>query len=143
MQRIAAYVLIVCGCAALATLTCRAARPPRSAPVKSPQQLRAALSQDNPPQVRAAAAAAFAADPETALRDPQTMSALLAALEDPDPLVRGRAGAAVATILNADFYYRADDPPERRQQAIEKIRTHWEAWIRITGGGTPATNPQQ
>ena len=141
MGRLGAYLLIVCGCAAIATLTCRAVRQERPAPAKPPEQLRAELSQEHPPQVRAAAAAALAAEPETASRDPDTMTALLAALEDPDPVVRGRAGAAVATILNADFYYRAEDPPERRRAAIEKIRTHWEAWIRITGGGAPAPRP--
>ncbi len=61
-------------------------------------------------------------------RDTQSMPELLRAMEDADPQVRARAGVAVQKILHADFFFRADDPPEKRREALKRIREHWEAW---------------
>ena len=65
-----------------------------------------------------------------AMRDEQSMPLLLEAMEDPDPLVRGRSGVAVQKIMKADYYFRANDPPERRRQALAKIRIAWEGYVR-------------
>jgi hypothetical protein len=56
------------------------------------------------------------------------MAELLGAMGDADPRVRARAGVAVQKILHADFFFRADDPPEKRRAAIARIRAHWESW---------------
>ncbi len=54
------------------------------------------------------------------------MPALLDALEHESALVRGAAGAAVKRLLSVDLGYRHDDPPERRRQAVERIRKYWD-----------------
>lgn len=64
--------------------------------------------------------------------DYDSMDDLLIALEDESPLVRGRAGAAVQKMLGVDFYFRANDPLERRAAAIEKLR---EAWHQMQSSG--------
>ena len=92
---------------------------------KTPEEARAELAKsDAPPESRAEAAAQLGA-----MRDRQSMPQLIAALEDDDLNVRARANAAVIQILGADFFFRADDPPERRRQAVERIKKHWNAWL--------------
>jgi HEAT repeat protein len=68
---------------------------------------------------------AAAADGLGVLRDEASMGDLLTALEDPDPLVRGRAGVAIQRILGADYFFRAEDPVERRRECIENIKSDW------------------
>ena len=75
------------------------------------------------PEVRAAAA-----DQLGHLRDFDAMPLLLAAMDDEDVEVRGRAGTAVGKILGVDFYFRADDPPTERRQAKARMTQLWEAW---------------
>jgi len=58
------------------------------------------------------------------------MPLLLAAMEDPDPLIRGRAGVAVQKIMKADYYFRAEDPPRRRAQVLAEIKRVWEGYLR-------------
>ena len=53
------------------------------------------------------------------------MPALLDALEDDSPLVRGRAGAAVEKMLGADFGFRYNDPPEQRAKIVDTLRQEW------------------
>ncbi len=93
---------------------------PRS---KSTDELRRELVEGDSAAVRAAAA-----DGLGTRRDVESMPALLDAMEDADALVRGRAGAAVQKILGADFFFRADDPPDKRADTLARIRAHWEAW---------------
>jgi len=90
---------------------------------RPPPELRIELQESNSPVKRAQAAARLGA-----IRDLESMPVLLDALEDPSPVVRGRAGASIVAILHADFYFRANDPPEKRRKAIKKIRDHWQAW---------------
>ena len=56
----------------------------------------------------------------------RTMSMLLDALSDKDPLVRQGAYLAVRNLLSKGFDYRATDPPEKRAEAINKMRDLWE-----------------
>ncbi|NQT38986.1 MAG: hypothetical protein HQ581_15925 [Planctomycetes bacterium] len=55
-------------------------------------------------------------------RDHRSLPTVIELLEHPDPTVRGRAGSAVRKILGADFGFRANDPIEKRQEIIAKIR---------------------
>ena len=56
----------------------------------------------------------------------EAMPQLVAALEDPDPRVRGQAGSAIRKILGVDFGFRAKDPD--RQKAVAKIRAMWPSF---------------
>lgn len=60
------------------------------------------------------------------LRDKKSVPVLLQAMEDPDPVIRGKAAVAVGKIMKADFYFRAEDPPKRRAEILQLIRTEWE-----------------
>jgi len=52
-----------------------------------------------------------------------SLPALVTALDDPDQGVREQAGSAVLQLFsNRDVGYRADDPPEVRAQAVQRIR---------------------
>jgi hypothetical protein len=53
------------------------------------------------------------------------METFLAAMDDPDPIVRRRAGEAAKRFACADVRFRAEDPPEKRQAAIQTLRDLW------------------
>ena len=57
------------------------------------------------------------------------METLIAALDDPDRMVRVRASAAIERILGRRYEVYLDDPPgsERRRQAVEYVRQIWAA----------------
>ena len=97
---------------------------------KSPAEWRQQLRSGRTPELRAAAAAALGA-----IRDVQSMPDLLTAMEDPNEKLRARAGVAVQKILRADFYFRAGDPPQKRQQTLQRIKAHWEAWQQKSSEG--------
>jgi len=60
-------------------------------------------------------------------RDWNSVDTLIHQLQDPVPLVRGRAAAALRHILGTDFYFRAADPESSRTAAIDGIRRYWES----------------
>lgn len=70
-----------------------------------------------PPKIRAAAARSLGR-----LKAFRAMPSLIDTLEDPSVLVRGRAYAAFRQIIGVGFRFRAADPPERRREAIARIR---------------------
>lgn len=82
------------------------------------------LQQDASPRVRAEAAAALGVVGQI-----ESMPELLTAMEDPDPLVRARAGAAVRRIMGANFYFRAEADPAERRRVIEVIRKEYERYL--------------
>jgi HEAT repeat protein len=84
-------------------------------------QLRQVLKQASNPDVRAAAAQGLGD-----VQDFQSVPELLRLCEDPSPLVRGRAGAAVTNIIGMDFFFKADDPPEKRKAVIESMRRAYD-----------------
>jgi HEAT repeat protein len=84
------------------------------------QHLRRVLVESKTPEVRAACIQGLATH-----WDYDGMPALLDALEDESPLVRGRAGAAVEKMLGADFGFRFDDPPEKRAKSVNTLRQEW------------------
>ena len=55
-------------------------------------------------------------------RDYQSIPRLFELMEHEDPRVRGKAGAAVAEIMGADYGFAADDPPERRRVVLQRMR---------------------
>lgn len=75
---------------------------------------------DELPEVRAAAAERLG---EMRLWD--AGPAIIEAMEDPSALLRARAGVALRRIMVVDFGYRASDPPNRRREAIQRIRQWW------------------
>jgi HEAT repeat protein len=84
-------------------------------------QLRQVLKEARHPDVRAAAAQGLGD-----VQDFQSVPELLRLCDDPAPLVRGRAGAAVTSIIGMDFFFKAEDPPDQRKAAIESMRRAYE-----------------
>ena len=78
-----------------------------------------------PEKVRAAAAKALGR-----LRVFEAAPALINALADRSQLVRARACAAFRQLAGADFGFRAGDPPQRRREAISKIRDFYPVLVR-------------
>ena len=101
-------------------------------------QLRLMLKQGNTPQERARGAAGLGERKHT-----PSIPLLLAAMEDEDPLLRGQAAVAVEKILGADYFFEPLDPPERRQQALQKYKALWEAWKEKTGYNQELVYPNQ
>jgi hypothetical protein len=56
----------------------------------------------------------------------QSLPRLFALMEHPDPRVRGKAGAAAREIMGADYYFRANDPPEDRARVLARIRAIYQ-----------------
>ena len=71
-----------------------------------------------PREVRATAARSLGR-----LHSWEAMPQLVAALDDPNPHVRGQAGAAIRKILGVDFHFRAD--AANRREIAAKIRKMW------------------
>jgi len=85
------------------------------------EHLRRVLQKSKLPQVRAAAIQGLGAQ-----HDYESVEALLDALEDESPLVRGRAGIAMKTLLGVDFRFRAAASPEERAVKVQLIRKAWD-----------------
>ena len=134
-------MIIGLGCLAVSSTVYFYCRPAVVGPEKSPpqstaEQLREILSgrpakssgaSSQPPDgvARGRAAAKLGA-----MRDEDSMPCLLTAMEDEDPVIRGRAGAAVQKIMKADYYFRAEDPPKRRAEVLAEIKRVWEGYLR-------------
>lgn len=80
-------------------------------------QMRRVLAESNSPHVRAAVSQGLGA-----AGDWESVPNLIALLSDPSELVRGRAGNAIVELLGADYFFRADDPLDKRNAAIRAIR---------------------
>ena len=80
-------------------------------------QLRRVLAESEEPAVRAAAIDGLSRN-----RDWQSMPQFIDLMEDPDPRVRGSAGAAVQKMLKANVYFRSNDPPDERARRIAYIK---------------------
>ncbi len=57
------------------------------------------------------------------------MEALLDAMENESPAVRGSAGMAVRQILGVDYGFRANDSPSKRQAVVARLRRDWKAQL--------------
>ena len=91
-------------------------------PAEQVRSLAAAVRMDPSPEVRAAAATALGH--ARALDEMQT---LFKALEDPDPMVRARASAAVARITGRRYETYVNGTPEQRSAAVAAIKQMWAA----------------
>ena len=83
--------------------------------------LRKVVAESSSPRAKAAAIQALGA-----FNDFESMPVMLAAMDDADPLVRGRAGVATATIIGADYLFRAEDPLPKRKAIISYVRKSYE-----------------
>lgn len=81
------------------------------------QLLQQVLVESQTPEVKAAAIEAIGE-----LKHWESMPKLLDALDDPSPLVRGRAAAIATSMLGIDFGFRAGDPPDKRALAIKGMK---------------------
>ena len=79
-------------------------------------------TEDSSPDVRAAAVSTL-----DRMRAFTEMDALLAAMDDPDVVVRRRAYAAARRIACTEVLFKASDPPEKRRAALAKLRSVWQA----------------
>jgi HEAT repeat protein len=86
--------------------------------------VRKVAAESKTPSVRAAAF-----QPLGLCRDLDSAPMLLAACEDPDPLVRGRAGAALVPILSQNFHFKAEDPLPVRKVKIRNMRKSYEGLL--------------
>jgi hypothetical protein len=59
------------------------------------------------------------------MRAYKEMETLMEALGDEEAAVRRRAHAAISRITGVRFKFRADDPKEDRDEAIETMRELW------------------
>ncbi|MHC4181242.1 MAG: HEAT repeat domain-containing protein, partial [Planctomycetota bacterium] len=110
-------LIIAAGVASAAWLGYAYLLPEWTPKPESATELRDCLNKEGSWQARAEAAAKLGE-----MGDEESMPALLRAMEDPNPAVRGRAAAAVRKIMKADYFFRANDPPERRKQVIAIIK---------------------
>jgi len=97
-----------------ATAYARAAGP-KEAPL-----LAEVAGTDESPTVRATAVTALGH-----IRAHTEMETLLTAMNDDDLIVRRRAAEAVADILGRRYLYNANDPPAKRRESIDVIRSLW------------------
>jgi len=87
-----------------------------------PEVVAAAARKDPSPVVRAAAVSILGQ-----VRAVNEMETLIAALDDPDRMVRVRASASIERILGRRYEVYVDDPPgsDRRRKAVEYVRKVW------------------
>ncbi len=109
--------------------------PDHSRNQESAEHLRNVLTTEDSREARAAAAALLGE-----MRDEQSMPELLQAMEDPDPLIRGRAAAAVRKIMGADYYFRAEGSPARRKEVLAIIKRDWEGYLKYKTGPAAASS---
>jgi hypothetical protein len=56
----------------------------------------------------------------------QSLPRLFQLMEHSDPRIRGKAGAAASGLMGADYYFRADDSPEKREEILARMRVIYE-----------------
>ena len=84
-------------------------------------ELRRVLKQAQTPQLKVAAVQGLArAD------DIESAPHIFDLLEDPDPQVRGQAGAALTAMLGEDYFFAAEDPPQKRRAIAASMRKRFD-----------------
>jgi hypothetical protein len=101
----------------------RKARPQVRKTIESVQQQIAKVEKPKDTQVRLVAPLMQAA---VSSGDWQSIPRLFDLMEHPDPRIRGRAGAAAQELLGADYYWRANDPPDKRKRLLNLMRDQYE-----------------
>lgn len=94
----------------------------RAAEDRRPEVVAAAARMDPSPVVRATAVSVLGQ-----VRAVNEMETLIAALDDPDRMVRVRASASIERIIGRRYEVYLDDPPgsNRRREAVENVRKIW------------------
>ncbi len=87
---------------------------------ESTEHLQRVMIKSNSPAVRATAIQGLARQ-----WDYDSMDAIIDALDDDNPLIRGRAGRAAERMLGLRFDFRYDAPVEERKVKIKLIRAAW------------------
>lgn len=85
-------------------------------------RLRQVYQQSSDPAVRATVMQSMGR-----LYDYDSMDSLLEAMDDPSPLVRARANAAVVRMIGLDGHFDANGPIEDRRRIIGFYRLQWES----------------
>lgn len=88
-------------------------------PQTDPKVLTVPLRTDPDAKVRRGAARGL-----LKLQKPDTLEELVAALEDPDPAVRGYANAAIHGMIVKFFPFDPQKPPSSQRQTIERIKNY-------------------
>ncbi len=84
-------------------------------------ELRRVLKESPTPEVKVAAVQGLArAD------DIESVPQMFDLLEDPDPQVRGQAGAALTAMLGEDYFFAAEDSPQKRRAIAASMRKRFE-----------------
>jgi len=97
-----------------ATSFSQVARPQDAAPLAEMAR------EDESPEVRAAAVSGL-----YHMRAFEQMESLLAAMNDPDIVVRRRAATGAVRIIGIGVDYKPGDPPAKRRAAIREMRAIW------------------
>jgi len=95
------------------------------------EPLRQIVQESAPAEIRA-----LAADALGRAMDPDSMPMLLDAMDDPNPLVRRSAGAAVEKLVGLGRAFDPEAPLQQRQQVIAHYRQFWimarqDAWYSV------------
>jgi hypothetical protein len=85
------------------------------------RELRRVLTEGRTPELKVAAVQGLAH-----AQDIESGPRMFDLLEDPDPQVRGQAGAALTAMLGEDFYFSAEDPPQKRRAIAASMRKRFE-----------------
>jgi len=93
----------------------------RLRPRDAPETLVQALRTDAAPEVRAAAATALGINHTW-----DAMPDIIRALEDDSYQVRAGAAMAIRRMWQRDYFYRPEDPPQKRAASVARIRDAWE-----------------
>lgn len=62
-------------------------------------------------------------------RDWRSVPRLFELMEHEDVRIRGKAGAAARVIMGADYFFRANDPPEKRAEKLALMRQSYQRMI--------------
>jgi HEAT repeat protein len=89
-------------------------------------ELRRVLKEGRTPDLKVAAVQGLAR-----AQDIESGPRMFDLLNDPDPMVRGQAGAALTAMLGEEYFYSAEDPPQKRRaieatmrKRFEQLKTH-------------------
>jgi cbb3-type cytochrome oxidase subunit 3 len=84
-------------------------------------QLRRVLKEGRTPELKVAAVQGLAR-----AEDIESAPGIFDLLDDPDPNVRGQAGAALTAMLGEDYFFSAEDPPQKRRAVAASMRKRFE-----------------
>jgi hypothetical protein len=114
----------------------RAARELAESGASGVAHMRDVFAKTDSPEVKSAVIQGLGAQ-----RDWDSMPKLIEALGDSSDRVRDRAGIAVTAILGVDYFFRANDPPQKRASAIKSIRQRYNKMLKNPPSFAKGTSP--